>query len=357
MDKTEDSFSKPSRRQFLRRGVQGAWLFGLGSAFGLLANRAPADKPQALLGGRKLGKEFIYDVASLRKTNPKLVQYEETGHLLPGFKEVRRVAIGSNDQVYAAGDRAIHVLDKTGARLREIALAQPPRCLAIGNDGLLYVGMKDHVQVFGPDGVSKTQWASLGPRAVLTSLAVTDNDVFAADAGNRQIVRYNTAGLVLSRFGKKDTAKQAPGFIVPSPYFDLAIGLDGLLWVANPGRHKIEAYTYEGDFELSWGEPGAAIERFCGCCNPVNFALLPDGRFVTCEKGLARVKVYSVKGEFEGVVAGPELFPKHAENPNANPVGLDVAADSQGRVLVADPLANKVRIFSRRSPEETQISS
>ncbi|MBM3243119.1 hypothetical protein FJZ31_43220, partial [Candidatus Poribacteria bacterium] len=44
------------------------------------------------------------------------------------------------------------------------------------------------------------------------------------------------------------------------------------------------------------------IDGFCGCCNPVNFAMLPDGRFVTCEKGLPRVKIYDADGTFSGVV-------------------------------------------------------
>ena len=64
---------------------------------------------------------------------------------------------------------------------------------------------------------------------------------------------------------------------------------DGLLRVVNPGRHRIEAYTFDGDLEFSWGKVSVGIEGFCGCCNPVNFAILSDGSFITCEKGLTRV--------------------------------------------------------------------
>ena len=41
---------------------------------------------------------------------------------------------------------------------------------------------------------------------------------------------------------KKDTLKEIPGFIIPSPYFDLLIGIYGKLWVVNPGLHSFENY-------------------------------------------------------------------------------------------------------------------
>jgi hypothetical protein len=186
---------------------------------------------------------------------------------------------------------------------------------------------------------------------VLTAVAVAEKDVFVADAGNRVVLRYDLAGKLLGRIGKKDPDKHILGFIVPSPYLDLGVGADGLLWVVNPGRHRLEAYTADGDIQNYWGEESLGVKGFCGCCNPIHFARLPDGRFVTSEKGLPRVKVYSAKGDFEGVVAGPELFPKQIENPHtAGPSGvcMDLAVDSAGRVLLADAFSREVRVFTRK---------
>ena len=81
----------------------------------------------------------------------------------------------------------------------------------------------------------------------------------------------------------------------------------------------------------------------------MNFALLPDGGYVTCEKGLTRVKVYDPEGNFVAVVAGPEQFVEagHACDVSANcqTGGLDVAVDPQGRILVLDPLAGDIRVY------------
>ena len=109
--------------------------------------------------------------------------------------------------------------------------------------------------------------------------------------------------------GKRDPSRGIAGFVCPSPYFDVAVAPDGLLRVANPGAHRVEAYTFDGHHGAFLGQARAsAIEEFCGCCGPSNIAILPDGRVVTAEKGIPRVKVYSAAGEFECVVVGPDVL-------------------------------------------------
>jgi hypothetical protein len=133
------------------------------------------------------------------------------------------------------------------------------------------------------------------------------------------------------------------------------MGRDGLLRVNNPGRHSVEVYTAKGDLDSSWGKATAAIEGFCGCCNPVGLALLPDGRYVTCEKGLPRVKIYSAQGVFQSVVAGPESFPENAragaqhDGSDGLLGGLDAAVDSQGRIYVLDLVAEDVRVMRAKA--------
>ena len=182
-----------------------------------------------------------------------------------------------------------------------------------------------------------------------------ENDVFAADAGNRVVLRYDKSGKLAGRIGEKNKERNIPGLIMPSPYLDVVLARDGLLRVNNTGRHRVEAYTPSGDLEFSWGKPSNAIEGFCGCCNPIGLALLPDGRYVTCEKGLPRVKVYSPEGVFESVVAGPESFPENAKS-GINKTradcmlgGLNAAVDSQQRIYILDLVANDVRVMKRKA--------
>jgi hypothetical protein len=304
--------------------------------------------------GSGLSQEFTYDVAELARVDPNLILYRESaGTIRTGLADAHNIAVDSAGSIYVAGDRAIRAFAPNGDVQRQIELTDSPRCLAVVADGTIYVGLKDHVEVYDAQGQRQASWESLGTNAILTSIAVTKDNVFVADAGNRIVVRYDRAGNLVNTIGQKDADRNIPGFVVPSPYFDLAISGDGLLRVVNPGRLRIDAYTFDGDFEFAWGKPSVAIEGFCGCCNPVNIAVLPDGGFVTCEKGLVRVKIYDSEGRFVGVVASPNQlveggqheiceFPEQCQSG-----GFDVAVDSTGRVFVLDTIKNVVRTFSR----------
>ncbi|MHC4679301.1 MAG: NHL repeat-containing protein [Planctomycetota bacterium] len=304
--------------------------------------------------GSGLGKGFEYNIEELTRVDPSLILYEESADAIEtGLAATHGIAVDSEGSIYVAGDLAIRTFSVRGVILGEIELAEPAGCLTVLADGRLYVGFKDHVEVYDAQGQRQANWDSLGPDAHLTSIGVADDNVFVADAGNRVVVRYDTSGNVLSHIGKKDSSRNVPGFVIPSPYFDLVVSRDGLLRVVNPGRRRIEAYTFDGDIEFWWGTSSVAIEGFCGCCNPVNIAVLPDGGYVTCEKGLVRVKVYDSEGEFVGVVAGPRQLVREGECrvcdlPEECQVGgFDVAVDGTGRVLVLDTIRNIVRIFTR----------
>jgi hypothetical protein len=227
--------------------------------------------------------------------------------------------------------------------------------LAVWDDGSIYVGMKDYVEVLDPMGKPVASWESLGDEAVLTSIARHGEAVFVADAGHRVVLHYDTRGTLVDHIGEKDPDRNIPGFAVPSPHFDLAVGRDGMLRVVNPGRNRIDTFTVDGDLEFWWGERSNGIKGFCGCCNPVSFALLPDGGFVTAEKGLVRVKVYNSDGGFVGVVAGPDQFTggkqiKICETPEeCQGTALDVAAGADGRIYVLDPADNTIKVFTRRA--------
>jgi DNA-binding beta-propeller fold protein YncE len=304
--------------------------------------------------GGGLGKEFKYEVNELARIDPNLIIYEESaGPIKTGFANTHGIAVDSKGSVYVAGDKAIRIFAQNGDRLGEIKLDDMPRCLTVTAAGTIYAGIKEHVEVYDAQGKQKASWETLGRDAILTSIVASEDNVFVADAGNRIVIRYDIEGGIINKIGKRDTFKNIPGFVIPSPYFDLAMPKDGLLRVVNPGRLRIEAYTFDGDIEFWWGSPSAAIEGFCGCCNPVNIAVLPDGGFVTCEKGLVRIKIYNSGGSFVGVVAGPEqlgaggtskicVLPEECQTN-----GFDVAVDSEGRVFVLDTVDNIVKVFSR----------
>jgi sugar lactone lactonase YvrE len=269
------------------------------------------------------------------------------------------VAVGPEDQIFVVGDQSLTAFTPQGEPIKTVALDDQPHCVAVaGADhavaGRVYVGMKDRVEILDSLDSPAKSWESLGKKAILTSLAVADRDIFAADAGNRIVWHYDANGKQRGSIGGKDESRNIRGFIIYSPCFDVAIAPDGLLRVVNPGAHKIDAYTFDGHLELSWGKSGLEVPAFCGCCNPAALAILPDGRIVTGEKGIPRVKIYDAEGKFECVVVGPDVLA-----PNLSAVTetrddlrlhpIDLATDSKSRIIVLDPNAKKVRIFEEKS--------
>ncbi len=301
--------------------------------------------------GSGLGNEYLYEIDFT--IDPNLILYEESLEPInTGFTSTQAIALDSQGSIYIAGDKSVRIFTESGKLLDEIVLPGVPRSLTVADDSKIYVGIIDHIEVYSRQGRQLSSWDNLGQRALLTSIAVSKNDVFVADAGNRIVLHYDTNGNLINRIGGKDTDRNISGFVIPSPYFDLVMRRDELLRVVNPGQHRIEAYTFDGDLEFSWGKRSTNVEGFCGCCNPINIAVLKDDSFITCEKGLARIKIYDPEGAFVGVVAGPEQFGATAHvcttPEQCQSGGYDVAVDAQDRIFILDTIKNVVKIFSRK---------
>ncbi len=331
----------PSRRRFLTETARAS----LGLA--LFAGARTARSATAV-------NPFAYDVRKYETTDPKLIAYRQVTAFKCPLPDARRLCLVGTDRLAVAAGNKVALLDRTsGASSAEIPLNNPVRCVTEGPDGSLYAGLRDHVEVFDAQGKRRATWPGFAGRPWISSLAVNAEFAFIADAGNRVVYRCDLTGKAINHIGNRDRDRGIPGFVLPSPFLEVELHPDGLLRVTNPGRHLIEAYTFEGDRATAWGRPSMGIEGFSGCCNPVALAILPDGRFVTCEKGLPRVKVYSQLGEFESVVAGVESFPENAKVGSGEKPGdgvkasLDAVVDGQGRVFILDTVTGSIRVMVR----------
>lgn len=347
MNETNPADAGLSRRAFLGQSALGATAAGLGTRAAAAPGRGatPAEE-----------NPWRYDIESLRRIDPKLIRYERVSGFPVGDPNCRRFALGPEGRMYVAAGRSVLVFTSTGTRAAEIAVGELVRCVQVAADGSVYAGLRDHVEVFDPQGRRTARWPAYPGKPFLTGIALATKDVFVADSGNRVVYRCDRDGRIELRLGEKNSDRQVPGLVLPSPFLDVEPGPDGLVRINNPGRHKVEIYTRDGDLEQSWGRPGVAIDAFCGCCNPVGLALLPDGRCLTAEKGLPRVKVHAPDGRLESVVAGPDSFAAvSSEDREAKTTtdtvhdGLDVAVEATGRVWVLDLVGATIQAFQPKS--------
>lgn len=326
--------AKPSRARTISLGaaiiavpIAASWMYN--------ALQNAADRQN-----RAIEESSTYDITALKKVDPALIRYREVGRIHSGLLSPRVVGVDAQGRVLVGGDKVARIFTIAGDRVRDIQLNQTPTCIAATKEGNVLVGMADHVEVFRPDGADTASWPAFGAGSVPTAIAVHGDDIYVADSGRRVVVRCTIEGRVEAELGRADPSRQIPGLVVPSPHLDVAVATDGMVWISNPGRHRMEAYNRDGEPQRFFGSAGTGIEQFFGCCNPSNFSLLSDGQIVTAEKGIPRIKTFLPDGRFDSVVASPDNF-------GDNNMGLDIAVDLSGRVLVLEPGTQNIRIFAR----------
>ena len=187
-------------------------------------------------------------------------------------------------------------------------------------------------------------YITLNQPSRLTSLLLTEDEngsptLFAADAAQRNVLRYDADGKFMHRL-------YADGeLIVPSPYLAMCVGRDGLLRVVNPGRHRVEAFHVRADStpqekSLTWGTESKTPEGFAGCCNPAWLAVTESGNFFTSEKRFLRLKLHDPEGNFL------EEVPLPPKEKNVVTEGYPVAAEGEN-LYVLDTNANAVYRYAK----------
>jgi hypothetical protein len=287
------------------------------------------------------GNPYEYRLSDLKKIDPSEFCYIKSGEIKPDMTAPYSIAINEADEVFVAGSDQVMVFDQHGGLINSFGISEKSRAIAVSADGRIFLGMKDHVEVFDVNGSTIARWAKINDKAQLTSIAVEDESVFVADAGNRIVYHFDLSGQLVNTIGEKDKEAGFGGFILPSAHFDLAIGREGQLWIVNPGKHEFLAFNKQGVLFSSWSRTSMQLDGFSGCCNPGNIALRSDGSFVTSEKGIERVKIHYPSGDYKCVVAGPDSFAEGTEH-------IDLAVNSFDRIYVLDTGTGVIGFFDEK---------
>ena len=296
--------------------------------------------------GAGTGRNYDEEFQKLKKFDLSLLKWSESLPALEtGMDLPTALAVFDGGNICVGGDKAIVIMSADGKEVRRMDLPLAPQALAVAGK-TIYAASRNTIAVLTSDGREQARWAPLNEKAHLVSLAVSDEYVYAADAGNRAVLRYDRkTGERTYKNGRQDSGAFLSGFKAPSPHLDVALTPAGELLTVDPGRSRVQFRDVYGDVLTSWGAQGSEITKFYGCCNPAAIALLADGSVVTYEKTLQRVKVYSPDGKLVNVAAGPNEFSDHPKDSTVVP---DIAVGRDGRILVLDPVRKVVRIFKRK---------
>ncbi len=282
---------------------------------------------------------YALDLVDVRKVDPSMIKYHETKRIGVAFPNPKALDY-SNGLIVIAYSNHLQLIDTMGREFFNKPIDETLTAISFSPDGKIFLGCKNHIQLYDNSGNLLQKWDMIDSSSYITSIACKENTVFVADAGGPKIYRYNYKGDLLNSFDGTGRLESDYGFIVPSAHFDIDIDPDNQLWIANTGLQQIENYTDEGILRGYWGEPSFTLKGFSGCCNPANFSILSNGSFVTCEKGLVRIKVYLPSGEVESVVAAPDDF-------DADSSPADLAVDEDDNIYVLDVSRKMIRKFER----------
>lgn len=251
----------------------------------------------------------------------------------PGKGQLNAVAVSDYNNIILGGESFIVCYDSAFTLLWEHKTEMPVSALTISGNNV-YAAVQQIIIVFNIKGEKIEEWGPFEDNSIITSLASNESFVAFADAANKLVFVLDKKGNVKSMIGKSGDP-----FIIPSPYFDVALGSDNILYAANTGNRRIEKRNIDGTLLSFFGQPGTAPGAFCGCCNPAHFTLVPDG-FVTAEKGINRIKILNKKGEFVEFVSSVNNF--------IRPLPLDIASEDGKIIYAANPADSKLYVFKRK---------
>ncbi len=240
------------------------------------------------------------------------------------------VCVDAKDRVIAAGDKLVVVFDGEGKEAGRFETDFEAGAVAPGAGDSVWVASMSYkvpasVVQFDMQGKELSRLTLESDKAAVTGLATFGDEVFVGTSSSGSIGRYKDGKLV-NVIGRAAGARR--GLSTCCGILDFCVDEQGYVSVAELGGHRVSVFDRDGNRIGTWGKEGRNAEQFTGCCNPVSIASLGKGRFVTSEKDVPRVKIYT----------GDEKVLEMCVDVNDIAKGcgqLDVAADSKGNIYAA----------------------
>jgi len=286
---------------------------------------------------------IVFDTSRSEVTEKKSVRVPESDSLPEKWKisgelqvsdgSLKAVAVSPSGNIYAGGDSFVSCYTSDLRMIWSIKTSYPVTALSIFGD-TIFASTVELILIIGTEGKIKDEWGPFEDKSYITSVTANQKRLAYADAGNKMVVILDKEGIVKKIIGQNDGQ-----FILPSPYFDVALDAYDNLFIANTGHRRIETRSPDGRLISTFGEPGMAAGAFCGCCNPAHFVITPNG-FVTSEKGINRIKILGNGGEFIEYVSSANKF--------VPSIPLDLASADGNTIYGANPADSKLYIFSRK---------
>ena len=180
--------------------------------------------------------------------------------------------------------------------VQQVINVKYPLCVAIHENGDIYVGSNDHhIYVFDQGGHLKNTIGSYGSGDgqfnVPCSISIIGQVIFIADYNNHRIQKLTTGGEFLHKFGKERLGLQGQfrgprGVIVDSKNRVIVSYLD---------NNRVQVFSQDGDWLLTIDGTGSGDNCFQ---RPWGLSLDPQGNIHVAASGSNTIKVFTPEGTY-----------------------------------------------------------
>jgi len=167
-----------------------------------------------------------------------------------------------------------------------------------------------------------------------------DGSLYILDTGNHRVLHTSPEGELLNSWG--EFGSQESGGALPGTFnepWGIAISPQGDLFIADTWNHRIQKFSPEGEFLLSWGQFGQR-ESPTSFWGPRDVAVDENGHVYVADTGNKRIVIFDTEGQF--IAEFGEVG--YADGQFDEPSGL--ALDSTGNLYVADTWNQRIQVFS-----------
>lgn len=223
---------------------------------------------------------------------------------------------------------------------RESGLPLDVDRLAWNSDGTLHTLSIARRQLITHDLTAKTT-VQIDLKAALSvknpsglATAPSSGSLFISDASGDEVVKIDKTGKRLLEFGKSSAMFKSGPAELSSPQ-GVACSPQGVLFVADSGNERFQAFNHQGLFQFSGGQKGSGPGQLK---NPVAVAWDKDRVYVS-DVGNKKVATFTTTGRFmrEIGMTGPETLEEPRQVAVDREGNLFVLDTARGRVIAYDP--------------------
>ena len=204
-------------------------------------------------------------------------------------------------------------------KAQQVIRSSKPLCVAIHDNGDIYVGKFRTIDVFDRTGELKNTIVSdkIGDGSFLDAhgISIKGDVIYVADTLNDHIQKLTSRGEFIHKFGHQGSGQGE--FNGPSA---VIVDSNNRLIVSDYGNHRIQIFNDNGDWLLTIDGNGTGNNSFM---YPLGLALDPQGNIHVAE--IRSIKVFTKEGVYVRTYGGPGA---------PSPLGL--AIDDEGNTFLFD---------------------